>query len=1833
MKWRHTPNSRDPITRKIDEMAAPMVDAVPKHAFAYDGGTIILTDEHTTLSKCGNLLKFSSIVSNSQHFLTRSKPTRITAFDANTRASHLALAACEEHAEVSIYSVPEKKLRGKLKIGTSLVFEHYLVKFSRCGSRLLSVGTTPTTNEVPLFDFIDGCDVDLPTRVAFASFNPLDAQCFVTASTDGGVTFWRVCHGVHGRSCFSRVDGTTTDPMLSSSAPETPQLGTSSSGRALPPTPSSSDLFKPDVAGTADDSTCCRYVGHCWSKTPGHVYLVNQRSELVTMDSTTGAVVSRMLLLSSPPVAATALVLTSESLVVGFSDGTIRWLASDDLSLVLQTTTLPHPITTLALSPTCVVLVAGTAHGGQFELKAYVDSFDDDGTAANGPEKQQQSTIPATSLGISHTGAIVAVTTLLPAGGTTNDAALVSGGTSGLLHVWTVVGCRGVAAVDLADLFDPSATSGASSMFASSPFPRSGTDGSGGVTSVGGGRVPIVSLAARYLDPIVLVGDAVGRLRIVGLSKSAAPSPSSTVDLSPLHTVRLFSAAAPIDLLELHPSLPLVLAASSVASAVFVVSLEPDKQFRVLAFVHTSSPPQLVKWVPTSSLESTYFVLTTTAAASGDGSGIGYVLVPNNLDDRMATELPVAPLGASPHLPLECHGGAFLLTPGKLLAYFNRGDKGLHLVKVYDAPGAPKDRELKTLVPLAHAKPITAVARSILSSKEGHEIVATGGADGVVTIWLVQTKRSSSAVFLKDVEIDVRKQKSMVVHAGAVTALVFAMCDDALYVYSTGTDGAVFCLDVHVTDVVSLVLVKSVAEGASPLYAAVVGKDKQPRGTAADKKQPLLVLTEDPKPFLDTYAEEQAALVRAKFEAVKDTIRGPLAEIQLKLKTMLQHNADLPEAEALDRHEFVVNERQEADVLAQSDTRAKEVRRNISRQIAELNIVRDRMRVEFWDSGDVHGVQLHGLNSSLHVVNLPMRKLSKADVRRFEMILRLREIEFHSAVAEPTGTKQYSLHRRKSCMYHHGEIIPPNITWMVNAGLLHPSLKKLGGDSGGGAAGGGAEKGGAAGAGAKTTTPASSKESAGASADDGQTTSASPRLVDLIYHPAMIRTRKQQRTQIHLLQAYERHLVTAYNGEFDALVKLKEAKIDEIEGKNGRMREICAELGVDAAAVTVVYRWHPDEVADSMMRLLPGEATKVPYETDERRKVREAAEAAARLQEEKNKKDDVAGRALNDMMNGTLETKKEAIAAQTVAREAWMDEVAAEDMTAEQKQKVAAFEADAVKLVDDKEKARKALDLELKKLKVDVGDICKAFDDKLKGLHDLYLATRMSVLTQQMYVLRLGEVLMDHEHCCHEKELLQREIDHITADIHSLQADAAQFTAQMEACRDAWQHAVDEDKACEKAFLKEIEDAAGGTPLEHDVMKALVELYRKRRPQGDEDDSSRPGKGGGRKEGGGSMRALSISSNVGDGGNLDPFGHADRRKAPSTKGGFEVKRLLPLDPDVDRPESIATDSAVWSVLNECRVKKMTLEHVVKLKNDLYVEAKGVADATQAKVAALEDKADRYARALHELVDTMDLNSENHPVLVQIKQGQDEASGGDDLVTLFEETESALLISRRSVEALNATILVHGTDQVSILSKIQNFRKNINLMEWEHAYLDMQKRNMEDHYTDLQLLRVTKNLQELITTGDASEKQKMEQGLLEAKLAYMGKNHHVHQLKQAKTTQALRSQLGDRLKENDQFKRQLQDLQTHIHIREDIVASRRASSVAATTGKGKKQPIKDNKLKAITVRRKLVDLAKAQSEEIEFMRQELDKIRRRTFPSFVQPMQAPNDDDDNDDNFG
>ena len=41
------------------------------------------------------------------------------------------------------------------------------------------------------------------------------------------------------------------------------------------------------------------------------------------------------------------------------------------------------------------------------------------------------------------------------------------------------------------------------------------------------------------------------------------------------------------------------------------------------------------------------------------------------------------------------------------------------------------------------------------------------------------------------------------------------------------------------------------------------------------------------------------------------------------------------------------------------------------------------------------------------------------------------------------------------------------------------------------------------------------------------------------------------------------------------------------------------------------------------------------------------------------------------------------------------------------------------------------------------------------------------------------------------------------------------------------------------------------------------------------------------------------------------------------------------------------------------------------------------------------------------------------------------------------------------------------------------------------------------------------------------------------------------------------------------------------------------------------------MKKIVARKHMLDSAKSQAEEADFLRQELDRLRQRTFPSFVQ----------------
>lgn len=87
----------------------------------------------------------------------------------------------------------------------------------------------------------------------------------------------------------------------------------------------------------------------------------------------------------------------------------------------------------------------------------------------------------------------------------------------------------------------------------------------------------------------------------------------------------------------------------------------------------------------------------------------------------------------------------------------------------------------------------------------------------------------------------------------------------------------------------------------------------------------------------------------------------------------------------------------------------------------------------------------------------------------------------------------------------------------------------------------------------------------------------------------------------------------------------------------------------------------------------------------------------------------------------------------------------------------------------------------------------------------------------------------------------------------------------------------------------------------------------------------------------------------------------------------------------------------------------------------------------------------------------------------------------------------------------------------------------------------------------------------------------------------------------------------RTEESVTLKDKLLKLKGEVEARQSVLTSR--DEARGATG----NPVASAqlKMKKVVAKRHLVDTARAQAEEIDFLRQELDKMRQKTFPSFIR----------------
>ena len=100
----------------------------------------------------------------------------------------------------------------------------------------------------------------------------------------------------------------------------------------------------------------------------------------------------------------------------------------------------------------------------------------------------------------------------------------------------------------------------------------------------------------------------------------------------------------------------------------------------------------------------------------------------------------------------------------------------------------------------------------------------------------------------------------------------------------------------------------------------------------------------------------------------------------------------------------------------------------------------------------------------------------------------------------------------------------------------------------------------------------------------------------------------------------------------------------------------------------------------------------------------------------------------------------------------------------------------------------------------------------------------------------------------------------------------------------------------------------------------------------------------------------------------------------------------------------------------------------------------------------------------------------------------------------------------------------------------------------------------------------------------------------------------------KNNELIKRQLEDRSSECNALEEKIQNLKVQVNLSKSVKFSR--DEARGGTG-GDPVTLAATKMKKVVARRHMVDTARAQAEEIDYLRQELDKMRQRTFPSFVR----------------
>mmetsp|Transcript_38744 Transcript_38744/g.91098 ORF Transcript_38744/g.91098 Transcript_38744/m.91098 type:complete len:1764 (-) Transcript_38744:52-5343(-) len=999
-----------------------------------------------------------------------------------------------------------------------------------------------------------------------------------------------------------------------------------------------------------------------------------------------------------------------------------------------------------------------------------------------------------------------------------------------------------------------------------------------------------------------------------------------------------------------------------------------------------------------------------------------------------------------------------------------------------------------------------------------------------------------------------------------------------------------------------------------PVWAPVLGEEKEAEKAAE---------TADPELNAVALAQRKALVLEVE-------------SLRKKLRLLVDANSQCPDLEKLERAEFCVDF-EERDAIAQTTKeRCDALRAQIDRDNLARQLTRDRLIKEFWDPMRIKGCQICSLMSSLSVSNYPERAQSQEEQTTLKKLRIMRQVEsLEVKMLQGSGTPPAL---KGDMVMEVGQYTTGEEEYIVNWWQRQSGPQMLRSDT---------TKDIKDGNGGEQQPPPPAKEGGGSDSVDQNS------VQRLLYDPFELMTNSRRRCQIQLLQSLAVEYRTEFNDLFKQCQGEKHGTIDQMKEKLGRIRAILAELQMKED----VQDPKPLDAEDSNS-VLQVKDTEIKAEKWLSEAEKKALQEAKQREEERLRQlreNDAGQRALMQMMGGTLKTKKDLSPLEIVLdREPWMDQVAEDDMTDAQKQALKDYQDKEKALAEEQDKYRKQLDAELKKLRQDVQELMQHFESALKELQHQRFVHDAKVFCQELYCVRLQLALLQN---VEDDNVLKTLLDEVAGAKQklSLSEDALEaFREKVDAMREKQDERVRHEKEVSSAGTFRAAFANSG--LEPEAVGQLLHMFRRRK------DGAQKGNETSRDQTGASRRRRSSagSQNFGITGTVtmgsDAVGLLTTTGASVAGGGaafgkgFSLDALSAEEPYTDlgvpSAEAAPEEAAEEEVAEECPegVDEVNFRKMLDLRRERYQAEAEVAKGTavlnemsnlfthlQKERDDAEAEEQRLEQELSMHRDLMDRERFDIEILFKLKQGQVEVPQA----AVVTDYSDAVVINQEVVESRNRRIVELGQEKTGTLETIKEFRKKLNLIQWEHKMLALQTKDLEERTKDVHMLRVTKGLQSLLKGGEEG-RNKADADLLERKIEHLSTTT-VQKESNLKKQYAINQRAAKMRKmENSMLEKKLRELQQNVIQREHIRRLRAPTSGGAS-GPSRKEgekpriiggggQIEENEgeiraaqaqFREVKIRTGLMDVVKRHTEEIELLRKELDRLRQKTFPSFVQ----------------